>query len=225
MLEKFPQAHSIADVIPVNFETLPSTALEYQHWRRLVVEIEKLVAEHQDLVGVAILHGTATIEETAYALNLALKVDIPVVITGSQRPASALSSDAGLNVFNAVRVASCPEARGKVSSSASMTKSMRHAMSPKHQQDDCRHSGQPISVHSATSMVTVWSSTISIRDNMRLIHHSTFATLKCHRESTSRIHTLVVTAQRCGLSLRSAPGALLVRPIPQGCFLRKSRWR
>ena len=113
MLEKFPQAHSIANVIPVNFETLPSTALEYQHWRRLVVEIEKLVAEHQDLVGVAILHGTATIEETAYALNLALKVDIPVVITGSQRPASALSSDAGLNVFNAVRVASCPEARGK----------------------------------------------------------------------------------------------------------------
>jgi L-asparaginase len=71
------------------------------------------VAEHKDLVGVAILHGTATIEETAYALNLALKVDIPVVITGSQRPASALSSDAGLNVFNAVRVASCPESRGK----------------------------------------------------------------------------------------------------------------
>lgn len=113
MLDKFPQALSIADVIAVNFDTLPSTAMEYQHWRKLVLDIEKLAAEHQDLVGVVILHGTATTEETAYALNLALKVDIPVVMTGAQRPASALSSDAGLNLFNAVRVAICPQAKGK----------------------------------------------------------------------------------------------------------------
>lgn len=113
MLEKFPQAHSIAEVIAVDFDSLPSTAIEYQHWRLLVIEIEKLVAEHQDLVGVVILHGTATTEETAYALNLSLKVDIPVVMTGAQRPASALSSDAGLNLFNAVRVAICPHAKGK----------------------------------------------------------------------------------------------------------------
>jgi len=112
MLEKFPQALTFADVIPVNFDTLPSTALEYPQWQKLVLEIDRLVAEHPDLAGVAILHGTATIEETAYALNLTLKSDIPVVITGAQRPASALSGDAGMNMYNAIRVASCPQARG-----------------------------------------------------------------------------------------------------------------
>lgn len=112
MLEKFPQSHTIADVIAVNFDTLPSTALAYPQWRGLVLTIEKLLAQHPDLAGVAILHGTATIEETAYALNLTLKTDIPVVITGAQRPASALSGDAGMNMFNAIRVAACPDARG-----------------------------------------------------------------------------------------------------------------
>ena len=112
MLDKFPQALTFADVIPVNFDTLPSTALEYPQWQKLVLEIDRLVAEHPDLAGVAILHGTATIEETAYALNLTLKADIPVVITGAQRPASALSGDAGMNMYNAIRVSSCPQSRG-----------------------------------------------------------------------------------------------------------------
>ena len=59
-----------------------------------------------------ITHGTATLEETAYFLNLTLKVDATVVLVGSQRPATGLSSDAGLNLLNAVRVAGSPEARG-----------------------------------------------------------------------------------------------------------------
>ncbi len=58
------------------------------------------------------LHGTATLEETAYALNLTAKVDVPIVVVGSQRPASALSTDAGLNLVNAVRTAASPQARG-----------------------------------------------------------------------------------------------------------------
>lgn len=112
MLEKFPHGQSIADVIPVDFDTLPSTALGYPQWRRLVITIEELVNQHPDLAGVAILHGTATIEETAYALNLTLRTSIPVVITGAQRPASALSGDAGMNMYNAIRVAACPDSQG-----------------------------------------------------------------------------------------------------------------
>jgi L-asparaginase len=112
MLEKFPHAGTVADVIPVNFERLPSTALGFKQWRELVLRIEDLVRQVPDLAGVAILHGTATIEETAYALNLTLKTDIPVVITGAQRPASAVSTDAALNMYNAVRVAASPQARG-----------------------------------------------------------------------------------------------------------------
>lgn len=111
MLEKFPQAKSVADVIPVAFDTLLSTAVSFPHWKKLAEVIAQLTVEHSDLAGVVILHGTSSLEETAYALNLGLKTDIPVVLTGAQRPASALSTDAGMNIFNAVRLAACPEAR------------------------------------------------------------------------------------------------------------------
>jgi len=112
MLDKFPQAQSIANIIPVQFDTLPSTAVSFPHWKKLALMIDEFVRTTPQLSGVVILHGTATLEETAYALSLTLHDDIPVVITGAQRPASALSSDAGRNIFNAVRVAASPEARG-----------------------------------------------------------------------------------------------------------------
>lgn len=111
MLEMFPQAKSVANVIPIAFDTLLSTAVSFPHWKKLAEVIEKLIHEHTDLVGVVILHGTSSLEETAYALNLGLKTDIPIVLTGAQRPASALSTDAGMNIYNAVRLAACPEAR------------------------------------------------------------------------------------------------------------------
>ena len=111
MLELFPQGKTVAKLIPVPFETLLSIAISFPHWKRLAQKIDSLVKAHTDLAGVVILHGTSTLEETAFALSLGLKVDIPVVITGAQRPASALSSDAGRNVFNAIRVAASPAAK------------------------------------------------------------------------------------------------------------------
>ena len=78
----------------------------------LVALCDRLVAEHPDLAGIVIGHGTATLEETAYMLNLTLKVSVPVVVVGAQRPSSALSSDAGMNLVNAIRVAASPDARG-----------------------------------------------------------------------------------------------------------------
>lgn len=111
MLDKFPQSKTVADVIPVAFDTLLSTAVSFPQWKKLAEVISSLLNEHPDLAGVVILHGTSSMEETAYALHLSLKTEIPVVLTGSQRPASALSSDAGMNIYNAVRVAACPEAR------------------------------------------------------------------------------------------------------------------
>ena len=111
MVEKFPQAKTVANIIPVAFDTLLSTAVSFPQWKKLADVIAGLEREHADLAGVVILHGTSSMEETAYALDLGLKTSIPVVITGSQRPASALSSDAGLNIYNAVRVAACAEAK------------------------------------------------------------------------------------------------------------------
>ena len=77
-----------------------------------MIEADKAVAANPDLAGIVVLHGTATLEETAYALNLTAKVRVPIVVVGSQRPASALSTDAGLNLVNAVRTAASPQSRG-----------------------------------------------------------------------------------------------------------------
>ncbi len=109
----FPQWAEAAEVIPVNFDNIPSHNIYFDAWKRLVLLCDALVAEHAGLAGIVIGHGTASIEETAYFLNLTLKVDVPVVIVGSQRPASALSTDAGMNLVNAVRVAASPQARGQ----------------------------------------------------------------------------------------------------------------
>jgi glutamin-(asparagin-)ase len=63
--------------------------------------------------GVVLTHGTDTIEETAYFLHLTLKSEKPVVVVGSMRPPSAMSSDAALNLYDAIAVAADPASRGK----------------------------------------------------------------------------------------------------------------
>jgi L-asparaginase len=112
IVRMFPQCAEAAEVIPVNFANVVSHNIYFDVWRQLVERCEALLLEHPDLAGIVIGHGTASMEETAYFLNLVLKVAVPVVIVGSQRPASALSSDAGMNLVNAIRVAASPAARG-----------------------------------------------------------------------------------------------------------------
>jgi len=112
ILDRFPEVQLVADVFPVPFRNVPSTQIAWSEWKELVLICDRLVVEHPDLAGIVIGHGTASLEETAYFLSLTLKVKVPVVVVGSQRPASALSSDAGLNLVNAMRVAASEEARG-----------------------------------------------------------------------------------------------------------------
>jgi L-asparaginase len=112
IVAKWPVVHQVADVIAVKYRNIASTAIDFTDWKALVALCHRLPNEHPGLDGIVIGHGTATIEETAYFLNLTLKTSIPVVLVGSQRPSSALSSDAGMNLVNAIRVAACPESRG-----------------------------------------------------------------------------------------------------------------
>src|SRR5690348_631349 len=112
IIARFPETALVAEVVPVRYRNVPSTAINVSDWKALVLICEKLVSENPDLAGIVIGHGTATLEETAYFLNLTLKIDLPVVLVGAQRPSSALSTDAGLNLVNAIRVAASPEARG-----------------------------------------------------------------------------------------------------------------
>ena len=112
ILARWPETGLVADVMAVPYRNIPSTAIDFTDWKALVLLCRKLVSEHPDLAGIVIGHGTATLEETAYFLNLTVKVPVPVVLVGAQRPSSALSSDAGMNLVNAIRVAASPEARG-----------------------------------------------------------------------------------------------------------------
>ncbi|MCV5290144.1 asparaginase domain-containing protein, partial [Escherichia coli] len=66
-----------------------------------------------DVDGIVITHGTDTMEETAYFLNLTVKSDKPVVLVGAMRPSTAMSADGPLNLYNAVVTASAPASKGR----------------------------------------------------------------------------------------------------------------
>ncbi len=91
---------------------VPSPHITLQHWLLLKTRIEKAVNEEQ-YNGIVITHGTDTLEETAYFLDLALNVNVPVAITGAMRSSNELGSDGLINLQSAILVALCPESRNK----------------------------------------------------------------------------------------------------------------
>src|SRR6202140_5021685 len=112
LLDRFPETRLVAEPVPVTFRQVGSTAIGPADWLELRALIHRLAKEDPAIAGFVIPHGTATLEETAFFLNLTLATAQPVVLVGAQRPASALGSDAGMNLVNALRVAGCPEAQG-----------------------------------------------------------------------------------------------------------------
>ena len=113
LLQRFPETRLVADPVPVTFREVGSTEIGPREWVDLRALIHRIAREDPAAAGFVIPHGTATLEETGFFLNLTLAVAQPVVLVGAQRPASALGSDAGMNLVNALRVAGSPEARGK----------------------------------------------------------------------------------------------------------------
>src|SRR6516165_9784173 len=113
LLGRFPETRLVADPVPVTFRQVGSTEIGPKEWIELRAMIHRIGRDEPAVTGFVIPHGTATLEETAFFLNLTLAVMQPVVLVGAQRPASALGSDAGMNLVNALRVAGSPLARGK----------------------------------------------------------------------------------------------------------------
>jgi L-asparaginase len=113
LLERFPESRLVADPLPVTFRQVGSTDIGPKDWLEIRALIHRLAADEPSIAGFVIPHGTATLEETAFFLNLTLASVQPVVLVGAQRPASALGTDAGMNLVNALRVAGSAEARGK----------------------------------------------------------------------------------------------------------------
>lgn len=112
LVRRLPPIEGI-EVVGVPFESVPSTKMGFAAWKELVALCGRLADEHPDLQGIVIGHGTATLEETAWFLNLVLKLPQPVVVVGAQRPASAIGSEGEMNLLNAIRTAASPASRGR----------------------------------------------------------------------------------------------------------------
>jgi len=112
LIKAVPQLKDIADVTGEQVASIGSQDMNDAVWLKLAKKVNELLAK-PDIAGVAITHGTDTMEETSYFLNLVVKSDKPVVMTGSMRPSTAMSADGPLNIYNAVAIAADPTARGR----------------------------------------------------------------------------------------------------------------
>ncbi len=112
LLNAVPAIHDLADVKGEQIASIGSNSMTNEIWLKLAKRINELLKDDK-VAGIVITHGTDTLEETAYFLNLVTKSDKPVVLLGAMRPATAISADGPVNLLNAVKLASTPEAKGK----------------------------------------------------------------------------------------------------------------
>lgn len=111
MIDAVPNIRDLANLRGEQVANVGSQDMSVKVWLDLTKRINELLAT-KDVDGIVITHGTDTQEETAYFLNLVVKSDKPVVLTGSMRPSTALSADGPLNMYNAVAIAASPKAKG-----------------------------------------------------------------------------------------------------------------
>ena len=112
LLDAVPEIQKIANVTGEQIVKIGSQDMTDEVWLTLAQSINKLLVR-KDVDGIVITHGTDTMEETAYFLNLTVKSDKPVVLVGAMRPSTALSADGPLNLYNAVVVAAAKASKGK----------------------------------------------------------------------------------------------------------------
>lgn len=111
LIKAVPQIRDLADISWEQIANIDSSNMCDEIWLRLAKKIAKLFAE--GIGGVVITHGTDTMEETAYFLNLTIKSDKPVVLVGAMRPSTAISADGPKNLYNAVALVANKEAKNK----------------------------------------------------------------------------------------------------------------
>ncbi|WP_093796248.1 asparaginase [Sporomusa acidovorans] len=103
---------AIADIATEQIAQIDSADMNHKIWFYLTERINALLKQ-PDVDGIVVTHGTDTLEETAYFLNLVVKSEKPVVLVGAMRPATAISPDGPMNLYNAIILAVSRTARGK----------------------------------------------------------------------------------------------------------------
>ncbi len=107
-----PAIRRFANIRVEQISNISSSDMNPAIWLQLGSRANKLLAQ-ADIAGVVVTHGTNTLEESAYYLDLTIKSGKPLVLVGAQRPASDPDSDGPRNLLDAVRVAANPEAADK----------------------------------------------------------------------------------------------------------------
>jgi len=112
LLENIPEANQIAEMSYEEVSAVGSGNVDSKIQLKLAKDINAWLAR-PDTTGAIVTHGTATLEETAYFLNLVVHSNKPVLVVGAMRPFTGISRDGPLNLYNAIRTAITPEAKGK----------------------------------------------------------------------------------------------------------------
>jgi L-asparaginase/glutamin-(asparagin-)ase len=112
LIQAVPELTKVASVTGEQVFQIASESMTNEHWLTLGKRVNTLLAQ-KNVDGIVITHGTDTLEETAYFLNLVVKSRKPVVLVGAMRPSTALSADGPINLYNAVLLAGSQDAVGK----------------------------------------------------------------------------------------------------------------
>lgn len=112
MIAAVPGIEKLANIKGEQISNVGSQDMTFDILLKLAKRINELLATN-DVDGIVVTHGTDTMEESAYFLNLVVKSDKPVVLVGSMRPSTAISADGPLNLYEAVSVAADPQAKGR----------------------------------------------------------------------------------------------------------------
>jgi len=112
LIGAIPTVKKIATITGEQISSVGSQDMTTEIWKKLAVRINEIIAK-READGIVVTHGTDTQEETAYFLDLVVPSAMPVVLTGSMRPATAISADGPKNLYDAITVAINPKSKGR----------------------------------------------------------------------------------------------------------------
>ena len=112
LIESVPGIEDLANIEAVQACDIPSQDLNDEVLLKIARTVNEL-AQNPNIDGIVVTHGTDTMEETAYFLNLVIHTDKPIIITGAMRPSTSMSADGPLNLYNSVAVAINPKSKSK----------------------------------------------------------------------------------------------------------------
>jgi L-asparaginase len=113
LLALIPEVNKLARIEATQVSNIGSPSMTPELWKQLADKINTMAYEQPDIAGFVLTHGTNTLEETAFFLNLTVRTDKPVLVVGAQRPSTSISADGLQNLYQAVQAAIDPDSRNR----------------------------------------------------------------------------------------------------------------